>query len=90
MAGDDADPEAPPSPAPNKVEIHVAGHVIVVESTDPLADVVGYALGLHQQTAHSARHIPIGFDATGGQFERAEPYIEPGSVVDPGEDERAR
>lgn len=62
---------------------------MLVESADPLADVVGYALGLHEQTAAGARQLPMGFAAAGGQFERAEPYAEPGSY-DSGEDGHAR
>lgn len=84
------DVEAPPPPAPNKVEIHVGGHVIVVESADPLADVVGYALGIHEQTAAAARHIPMGFGSADGEFERADAYTEPGAAADPGEDDHAR
>lgn len=73
----DSDATAPPPPGTNKVEITVGGHTIVVESTDPLADVVGYALGIYDQTKDAAKKIPFGFDATGGQFERAEVYVEP-------------
>ncbi len=82
-----ADPEeneegepAPPPPGTNKVEITVAGHTVLVESADPLVDVVGYAMGIFEQTAAAARRIPIGFDIAGGQFERAEPYLEPTGV----------
>ncbi len=72
------EPESPPPPpGANKVELTVAGHTVVVESSDPLADVVGYALGLFEQTSGPARHDPMGFTATGGQFERADDYVEP-------------
>lgn len=89
--GDEPDAEAaeaPPPPGTNKVEIHVGGHIVVVESADPLADVVGYALGVHEQTSASARRIPLGFDAGTGQYERADPYTEP-TGWEYGEDERA-
>jgi hypothetical protein len=69
---------APPPPGTNKVEITVGGHTIVVESAEPLAEVAGYAIGLFGQTSEPAKQIPFGFDVTGGQFERAEPYVEPG------------
>jgi hypothetical protein len=71
--------EAPPPPGTNKVEITVGQHTILVESGEPLIDVVGYALDLHQRTAEPAKQLPFGFDTTGGQFERAEPYVEPGT-----------
>lgn len=77
--GDDLETEAaqaPPPPGANRVEITVGGHAIVVESPDPLTDVVGYALSLFEQTADQAKKLPFGFDATGGQFERAERYVE--------------
>jgi hypothetical protein len=81
--------EAPPPPGANKVEITVGGHTVCVESADPLADVVGWALTIYDHTRDAARKIPLGFDVTGGQFERAEPYVEPGSAAG-WEDERAR
>lgn len=73
----EADPAPPPPGTSNKVEITVGGHSVSVESADPLADVVGYALGVYDQTAAGARYMPMGFDTTGGSFERAEPYVEP-------------
>lgn len=72
----EAGPASPP-PGTNKVEIAVGGHSVIVESADPLDDVVGYALGIYEQTAAGARYMPMGFDATGGSYERAEPYFEP-------------
>lgn len=80
--------EAPPPPGTNKVEITVGGHTVVIESVDPLADVVGYAMGVYDATRDAAKKIPLGFDITGGQFERAEPFVEPGSGI--WEDEDAR
>lgn len=71
---------APPPPGTNKVEITVAGHTVVIESADPLADVVGYAMTIFEETAGTATRIPVGFDAGGGQFERAEPYVEPSGM----------
>jgi hypothetical protein len=85
----DDTPEAPPPPGPTKVEITVGGHTIIIESAEPLADVVGYAYELHQRTSDAAKKIPMGFDVGGGQFERAEPYVEPSSMQS-WEDERAR
>src|SRR5215207_7798490 len=73
----EADP-APPPPGTNKVEITVGGHAVLIESAEPLADVVGYALGVYDKTLAAARCIPMGFDVSGGSFERAEPYVEPG------------
>lgn len=72
--------EAPPPPGTNKVEIAIGGHSVLVESADPLADVVGYALGIYEQTRDAAKKTPLGFDVTGGQFERAEPYVEPSGM----------
>jgi hypothetical protein len=80
---------APPPPGTNKVEITVAGHTVAIESADPLADVVGYAMGLFEQTSEPAERIPFGFDNAGGQFERAEPYVEP-SGMESWEDGNAR
>jgi len=80
---------APPPPGTNKVEITVGGHTVAIESADPLADVVGYVMGLFEQTSEPARRIPFGFDNTGGQFERAEPYVEP-SGMESWEDDDAR
>lgn len=71
-------PDAPPPPGTNKVEIVVGGHSVTVESSEPLADVVGYALGIYDQTKDAAKRIPLGFDVTGGQFERAEVYVDSG------------
>jgi hypothetical protein len=71
---------APPPPGTNKVEITVAGHTVAIESADPLADVVGYAMGLFEQTGQAAKNIPFGFGAAGGQFERTEPYAEPSGM----------
>jgi hypothetical protein len=85
---DEAEP-APPPPGTNKVEITVAGHTIVVESADSLADVAGYAYSLHEATAGSAQRIPIGFDAVGAHLERAEPYVEP-SGLEGWEDDHVR
>lgn len=79
--------EAPPPPGINKVEITVAGHTVVVESSDSLEDVAGYALGLFDVTAEAARRIPIGFDVTGGQADLAGPHAEPGGLAGE-EDER--
>jgi hypothetical protein len=74
----EADPASPPpGTTSNKVEITVGGHSVSVESADPLVDVVGYALGIYDQTAAATRYVPMGFDVTGGSFERAEPYAEP-------------
>jgi len=73
----EADPASPPPGTSNKVEITVGGHSVSVESADPLVDVVGYALGIYDQTAAATRYMPMGFDVTGGSFERAEPYVEP-------------
>lgn len=90
--GDNLDaeaPEAPPPPGTNKVEINVGGHAVTVESTNPLDDVVSWALAIYDHTRDAAKRIPFGFDVTGGSFERAEPYIEPGSA-ESWEDERAR
>jgi hypothetical protein len=69
-----------PPPGTNKVELTVGGHSITVESGDPLADVTAYALLLYDRTKDAAKKIPFGFDVAGGQFERAEPYVEPGSA----------
>jgi hypothetical protein len=91
--GDDLETEAaeaPPPPGPNRVEITVGGHAIVVESPDPLADVVGYALSLFEQTAEPAKKLPFGFDVTGGQFERAAPYVEPSGMQSWGDDRAGR
>jgi hypothetical protein len=68
---------APPPPGTNKVEITVAGHTVVVESTEPLEDVVGWAMGIFEQTADAARRSPLGFDVGVAHVERAEPYREP-------------
>lgn len=81
--------EAPPPPGTNRIEITVGGHSVTIESTEPLADVIGYALNVYEQTQGPARNIPLGFDTTGGQFERAEPYLEP-SGMQSWEDEHAR
>lgn len=81
--------EAPPPPGTNKVEITVGGHSVVVESTDPLVDVAGYALGMFEQTRDDAKKLPFGFDVAGGQFEHAEPYAEP-SGMETWEDGHAR
>lgn len=62
---------APPPPGLNKVEITVAGHTVIVESADPLADVIGYALGAYEQTRLEAKAIPFGFDIGIAQVERA-------------------
>jgi hypothetical protein len=80
--------EAPPPPGTNKVEITIGGHTVIVESANSLDDVVGWALAIHDHTRDAAKKIPFGFDVSGGQFERAEPYIEPG--LDRWEDENAR
>lgn len=85
---DSADAEASPPPGTNRVEITVAGHTVVIESADPLADVVGYAMSVFDETAGPAQHEPMGFGVTGGQFERAEPYAEPG--LEGGEDDGVR
>lgn len=84
---DEADP-VPPAPGANKVEIQVGGHVVIVESAEPLADVVGYAMGIYQDTAAGAARIPMGFDTTGGQFERAEAWTEPTGWEDEPDDAR--
>ncbi len=81
--------EAPPPPGTNKVEITIGGHTVIVESADSLDNVVGWALAIHDHTRDAAKKLQFGFDATGGQFERAEPYIEP-SGMEGWEDERAR
>jgi hypothetical protein len=89
--GDNLDsevPAAPPPPGANKVEIAVGGHSITVESAEPLAEVVGYALGIYDQTKDAARKIPFGFDVTGGQFELAEPYVEVSQETAGGDDAR--
>lgn len=75
LAGQPA--EAPPPPGISKVEITIGGHTISVESPEPLSDVAGYAFGLYEQTKEAAKKIPLGFDISGGLFERAEPYVEP-------------
>lgn len=80
----------PPPPGTNKVEIAVGGRTVVVESADPLADVVGYALSIFEQTAEPARQIPLGFDTTAGQFERAEPYAEPSGLEQWGNEDARR
>lgn len=72
---EEAEP-APPPPGSSRVEITVAGHTVAVESPDPLADVVGYALSLYEQTAGAAARSPVGFDTAGGNFERATLYAE--------------
>jgi hypothetical protein len=74
---DDQAADAPPAPGTNRVEITVGGHHIAIESPESLSEVIGYAYGLYEQTREAARKIPLGFDVTGGQFERAEPYAEP-------------
>lgn len=79
----------PPPPGTNKVEITVGGHCVVVESAEALADVVGYALGIYEQTTDAAKRIPMGFDVASGQFERAEPYREP-TGLEGWEDDDAR
>lgn len=68
---------APPPPGLNKIEITVAGHSVVIESADPLADVIGYALGVYEQTRLEARRIPLGFDVGVAQVERAPAYVDP-------------
>jgi len=79
--GDDTDAaEAPPPPGTNKVEITVGGHSVSVESAEPLAAVVEHVMRIYQLTRDAAKTLPFGFDATGGQFERAEPYLEPSSM----------
>lgn len=72
--------EAPPAPGTNEVEITVGGRSVIVKSADPLADVVGYALSLYEQTEQDAKKIRFGFDVTAGQFERADPYVEPSGM----------
>lgn len=76
--------------APNKVEITVAAHTVVIESAEPLDDILGYALGLFQQTAASAARIPVGFDTTGIIAERGDPAPEPGTLEEGGHDDRVR
>jgi hypothetical protein len=78
----------PPPPGTSKVEITVGGHTVTVESPDPLADVVGYAMSVFEQTGEPAKRLPFGFGTTGGQFERAERYVEP--RLEPWEDSDAR
>ncbi len=73
--------DAPPPPGTSKVEITVGGHTVVVESAEPLSEVVGYALGIYDQTKDAAKRLPFGFDVSGGQFERAEPYLEPSGAA---------
>lgn len=68
---------APPPPGLNKVEITVAGHTVLIESGDPLEDVVGYALGVYEQTRLEAKRIPLGFDVGVAQVERAPAYVDP-------------
>lgn len=80
--------EAPPPPGTNKVEITIGGHTVIVESADSLDNVVGWALAIHDHTSDAAKKIPFGFDVSGGQFERAEPYVEPGLDRWEGEDAR--
>lgn len=89
--GDDEE-QAAPAPLPpgtNRVEITVGGRTVSVESAAPLEDVVGYALGIFEQTDDAAKKIPFGFDVSGGLFERAEHYIEPSSMQS-WEDDHAR
>jgi hypothetical protein len=74
------DAEAPPPPGTNKIEITVGGHTVAIESSAPLNLVADYAMALWDRTADEAKQLPFGFDATGGQFERAEPYIEPSGM----------
>ena len=69
---------APPPPGTNKVEITIAGHTIVVESSESLRDVVDYAYTLYEATAERAKGIPLGFATGIAQVERAEAYVEPG------------
>lgn len=57
---------------PVEVEISVAGHTVIVKASRSLEDVAGQALQLFERTQKSARHIPIGFAVTGGQFELTE------------------
>lgn len=65
--------DEPAEPTPiTEVEITVAGHTISVKAPAPMADVAEQALRLYRQTALSARNIPFGFDATGGQVELRE------------------
>lgn len=58
---------------PTKVDITVAGHTVIVESAEPLDVVAAKALELFRATEDAARRIPVGFAATGGTAERAEP-----------------
>jgi hypothetical protein len=79
---------APPPPGTNRVEITMAAHT-VIESADPLADVVGYAMGILEQTREYAKRIPLGFDVGVAQVERAAPYREP-STLEGWEDDHGR
>lgn len=61
---------------------------MIIESASPLAEVAAYAFDIHRRTAAAARHIPVGFDTAGGQFERADPYTEPAVPSWEGDDDR--
>lgn len=66
----------PPPPGTNKVEITVAGHTVIIESPEALSEVIGYTMGIYEQTRDAATRIPFGFDTGAGHHERAEPYTE--------------
>lgn len=75
--------------SPSRVNIEVGGHSVSVEAQGSLNYVSSVALDLFRNTADDAKKLPFGFDATNGEFERAEPIREPGSL-EPDEWEEAR
>lgn len=80
--------DAPPTPEITEVEITVAGHTIIVKSAAALDEVAAKALGLYEQTKIDGKRIPVGFDNTAAQVERADPPSYTG--LSEGEDEDAR
>lgn len=82
--------DSTPPPPGTKVHITVGGHTIEIESPEPLDVVADCAMRLFRQTSEPAKRIPFGFDATGGQFERAEPYREPSGMEQWGDEDARR
>lgn len=53
--------EEPPAERRNKIDITVAGHVVVVDSDASLAEVEATAMRLFEWSADYAKRAPFGF-----------------------------
>ncbi|MEU4221979.1 hypothetical protein [Actinoplanes sp. NPDC026623] len=60
-APDALDPSAGLDPL-TKVDITIAGHMVIVEAHRPMEDVAALAYDLIRRTAEYARRLPVGFD----------------------------